>query len=190
MLEFKLGCYKTRGSWSMKVDVTCGMIRTSTEFVLMACWEDVYPQPKEWESLRNVMRHHMGGIMVYTVLRPRSGKADSFGQPCTRTPKTSSGNAEVASTMEESLQEMQCPTEQPPSRIIWRLGHWLHGTIPKVLWQRIHPGGSRLCVKMGRSNALPCCWCQACSKDVPRGHLSSFWNTKDGDKWRRVSLHW
>jgi len=32
---------------------------------------------------------------------------------------------------------------------------------------------------VGRSNALPCCRCQACSKDVPRGHLSSFWNTKD-----------
>ena len=27
--------------------------------------------------------------------------------------------------------------------------------------------------------AMPC---QACSKDVPRDHLSSFWNTKDGDK--------
>ena len=28
---------KTRRSWSTKVDATYGMIRTSTEFVLMAC---------------------------------------------------------------------------------------------------------------------------------------------------------
>ena len=47
--------------------------------------------------------------MVYTVLRPRSGKVDSFGQPCTRTPKTSFEDAEDANSMEELLHEMQCP---------------------------------------------------------------------------------
>ena len=82
------------------------------------------------------------------------------------------------------------PTEQPLGRIIWRLGHWLHGTIPKVLWHRIHPGGSWLCVQMGRSSGMPCDRLQACSTDVPRDHISLFWDTKDGDKWRRVSLHW
>ena len=41
--------------------------------------------------------------MVYTVLKPRSTKADSFGQPCMRTPKTSFEDAEDASSMEGLL---------------------------------------------------------------------------------------
>ena len=53
----------------MKVDYTCGMIRISTEFVLMACWEGVDQQLKEQGSLKSVMQHHMGDTMVYFILK-------------------------------------------------------------------------------------------------------------------------
>jgi hypothetical protein len=50
----------------------------------------------------------------------------------------------------------QCnaPPLQPTSGDLRCLGHWLHGTIPKVSWQRIHPYLHGLCVKMGGSSTI------------------------------------
>ena len=61
------------------------------------------------EGMRIIEKCHVGDTMVCTILSPRSGKADSSGQPCTRTPKTSFEDAEDANIMEELLHEMQCP---------------------------------------------------------------------------------
>ena len=93
----------------MKVDSNCGTIHTYTEFVLMACWEGMDQQLKEQGSLKSVMQHHMGDTMVYFVVKTKSGRADSFGQPCMKIPKISFEDARDANCMEESPHEMQCP---------------------------------------------------------------------------------
>jgi len=86
----------------------------------------------------------------------------------------------------------QCnaPHKQSPSLTIRRLGHWLHGTIPEVTGLRVHTGGSGIRIQVGGSITMQSCRCQTCPEDVPWNHLPSVWNSKNGHKWRRVTLHW
>ena len=56
----------------------------------------------------NVTHHHMEGIMVHSALIPRSGKVDSFGQPCVKIWRTSSEGVEHVKGMGTSIQEMPC----------------------------------------------------------------------------------
>ena len=76
---------KTKGSSSMKVVSTYGMNCTSSESAMMAYSEDVYQWKKASRSLNDATRHHMEDIMVHSILIRRSGKVDSFGQPCMKT---------------------------------------------------------------------------------------------------------
>jgi hypothetical protein len=48
----------------------------------MACSKDVYRQKKASRLSNDAIHHHMEGIMVHSALIQRSGKVDSFGQPC------------------------------------------------------------------------------------------------------------
>jgi hypothetical protein len=73
---------RTKGSSSMKVISTYGISRTSSESALMACSKDVYRQKKASRLSNDAIHHHMEGIMVHSALIQRSGKVDSFGQPC------------------------------------------------------------------------------------------------------------
>ena len=98
---------KTKGSSSMKVVSTYGMNRMSSEAALTACSEGVYRWKKASRSSNNAT-HHMEDIMVHSALIQRSGKVDSFGQPCMKTWKTSSGGVEHVKGMGISIQEMPC----------------------------------------------------------------------------------
>lgn len=82
------------------------------------------------------------------------------------------------------------PNIQSSNGTVWCMGQRLHVTFFKVPWLRVHPSPCRLHIQMGRSNAMPSCWHQAWLQEVPRGHLPSFWNTADGNKWRKDSFHW
>ena len=99
---------KTKGSSSMKVVSTYGMNHTSSESALTACSEDVYRQKKASRLQNDATRHHMVDIMGHSALMQRSGKVDSFGQPCMKTRRTSSGDVERVRGMGTSIQEMPC----------------------------------------------------------------------------------
>jgi hypothetical protein len=70
------------------------MIRTSLEFVQMVYSEDVYQLKKESKSLKDAIHHHMEDIMEHFVHNRRSRRADFSGQPCMKTPRNSSRDAE------------------------------------------------------------------------------------------------
>ena len=91
-LWLQVMCHQGRikGSLSTKVISTYGMNRTSSEFALMACSEGVYRWKKASRSSSNATHHHMEDIMGHSALIQRSGKVDSFGQPCMKTRGTSS----------------------------------------------------------------------------------------------------
>jgi hypothetical protein len=57
----------TRGSLSMRVVFTYGMICTSSEFVQMSYSEDVYQLKKESKSLKDAIHHPMEDIMEHSV---------------------------------------------------------------------------------------------------------------------------
>jgi hypothetical protein len=61
-----------------KVVTTCGMIRTSSEFVLMDFSGDVYQLRKELRSLKDTTHHHMEDIMAHFALTQKSGRVDFF----------------------------------------------------------------------------------------------------------------
>ena len=82
---------KTKGSSSTKVISTYGMNRTSSESALMACSKDVYQWKKASRSSNDATHQHMEDIMVHFALIQRSSKVDSFGQPCMKIQRTSSG---------------------------------------------------------------------------------------------------
>ena len=107
----------TRGeqkeSSSMKVAYTYGMNCTSSEYVLMAYSEDVYRQRKASRLSNDATHHHMEDIMGHSALIQKSSKADSSGQPCTITPKTSYGGVLHVKNMGVSIQEMPC--HSPPT---------------------------------------------------------------------------
>jgi hypothetical protein len=90
----------------MRVVFTYGMIRTSSEFVQMGYSEDVYQLKKESKSLKDVIHHPMEDIMEHFVHIRRSSNVDFFGQPCMKTQKNSSGNAEHVRNMATSIPEM------------------------------------------------------------------------------------
>ena len=73
---------KTKESLSMKAISTYGMNRTSSESILTTCSEDVHRWKKASKSSNDATHHHMEDIMVHSALIQRSGKVDSFGQPC------------------------------------------------------------------------------------------------------------
>jgi hypothetical protein len=60
----------------MKVVTTCGMIRTSSEFVLMDFSGDVYQLRMELRSLKDATHHHMEDIMAHSALTQKSGRVD------------------------------------------------------------------------------------------------------------------
>ena len=57
----------------------------SSESALTACSKGVYRWKKASRSLNNATHQHMEDIMVHSALIQRSGKVDSFGQPCMKT---------------------------------------------------------------------------------------------------------
>jgi hypothetical protein len=83
------------------------MIHTSSEFVQMGYSEDVY-QLKESKSLKDAIHHPMEDIMEHSVHIQRSGTANFSGQPCMKTPRNSSGDAEHVRNMATSIPEMSC----------------------------------------------------------------------------------
>jgi hypothetical protein len=87
---------------------TYGMICTSSEFVQMGYSEDVYQLKKESKSLKDAIHHPMEDIMEHSVHIQRSGKADFFGQPCMKTPRNSSRDAEHVRNMATSIPEIPC----------------------------------------------------------------------------------
>ena len=95
----------------MKVVSTYGMNHTSSESALMAYSEDVYRQRKASRLSNDATHHHMEGIMGHSAPIQRSSKVDSFGQPCMKTRKTSSGDMERVRGMGISIQEM--PSHSP-----------------------------------------------------------------------------
>ena len=99
---------KTKGSSSTKVVSTYGMSRTSLESALMAYSEGVYRWKKGSRSLNDAIHQHMEDIMVHYTLIRRSGKEDSFGQPCMKIRRTSSRSVERVRGMGISIQEMPC----------------------------------------------------------------------------------
>ena len=50
--------------------------------------------------------------------------------------------------------QYNAPPLQPTSGDLQCLGHWLHGAIPKVPWQQVHPHHRWLHIKMGESFTL------------------------------------
>ena len=99
---------KTKENSSTKVVSTYGMNYTSLESALMACSEDVYRWKKASRSSNDATHHHMVDIMAHSALIQRSGKVDSFGQPCMKTWRTSSGDVEHVRGIGISIQEMPC----------------------------------------------------------------------------------
>ena len=93
---------RTKGSSSTKVISTYGMNRTSSEFALMAYSEGVYRWKKESGSPSDATHHHMEDIMVHSALIQRSGKVDSFDQPCMKIRRTLPRGTGI------SIQEMPC----------------------------------------------------------------------------------
>ena len=104
---------RTSESSSMKVASTYGMNCTSSESALMDYSGGVFQLRKQPRSSRDVTWHHMEDIMGHSALMLKSDKADSFGQPCMMTPKTSYGGASHVKNMEISMQEMPC--HSPPT---------------------------------------------------------------------------
>ena len=95
---------RTKGSYGKRY----GMSRTSLESILMACSKDVNRQKKASRSLNDATHHHMEDIMVHSALIRRSGIVDSFGQPCMKTRRTSSGGLEHVRGTGILIQEMMC----------------------------------------------------------------------------------
>ena len=131
---------RTKESSSTKVVFTYGMNHTSLESALMAYLESVYRQKKASRSLSDATHHHMEDIMVHSALIRRSSKVDSFGQPCMKTRRTSSGDVEHFRGTGISIQEMPCHSP-PTSRsnfsmsgllIIW--GHFRSQEIVNTSW--------------------------------------------------------
>jgi hypothetical protein len=113
----------------MKVVSTYGIHRTSSEFVLMACSEDVYQWRKALRSFRNATHHHMEDIMGYSILMRRFGRVDSFGQPCMKILRISSGDVERVRGTGISIQEM--PFHSPTTS---RLSSLMSGEL--ITWDR------------------------------------------------------
>ena len=99
---------RIKGSLAMKVASTYGMNRTPSKSALMAYLEDVYRWKKASRSSGDATHHHMEDIMVHSAVIRRSGKVDSFGQPCMKIQRTSSEGVEHVRGMGISIQEMPC----------------------------------------------------------------------------------
>ena len=99
---------RTKESSSTKVVSTYGMNHTSLESTLMAYSEGVYRWKKASRSSNDATHHHMEDIMVHSAPIRRSGKVDSFGQPCMKTRRTSSGGVERVRGTGILIQEMPC----------------------------------------------------------------------------------
>jgi hypothetical protein len=84
------------------------MIRTSLEFIQMGYSEDVYQRKNESKSLKDSIHQPMEDIMEHSVHIQRSSRADFSGQPCMKTPRNSSGDAEHVRNMATSILEMPC----------------------------------------------------------------------------------
>jgi hypothetical protein len=79
-----------------------------SESALIACLEDVYQQKRASRSLNDATRHRMEDIIEHSALMRRSGKVNSFGQPCMKTQRISFRDVELVRGMEISIQEMPC----------------------------------------------------------------------------------
>ena len=166
------------------------MIHTYIGYAQMVCWDDACPQQKPYESSRNATLQHMEATMEHSELKQKSGRVVSFGQWCMRTLVNTFEVSKMPDVGWHNISQRNSPHVQSPSWIIRRLGHWLHGTIPKVLGLRVHTGGSRVRIQVGGSITMQSCWHQTCPEDVPRSHLPTVWNSENGHKWWRVTLHW
>jgi hypothetical protein len=67
----------------------------------------------------------------HSALIQKFGKVDSFGQPCTTTPKTLYRGVLRVRNMGVSMQEMPSTHHQLSVRALWCLGNRLYGTISK-----------------------------------------------------------
>ena len=123
---------RIKGSSSTKVVSAYGMNCTSLESALMAYSEDVYRQRKASRSSNDATHLHMEGIMVHSALIRRSGKVDSFSQPCMKIRKTLSGGVEHVRGIGTLIQEM--PFHSPTTfRLSSSLsGNRLHGTFSEI----------------------------------------------------------
>jgi hypothetical protein len=81
---------------------------TSSESTLTVYSGDVYRQKKTSRSLNDVTHHHMEDIMGHFALMQRFSRVNSFGQPCMKTQRISSGDVEHVRGMGISIQEMLC----------------------------------------------------------------------------------
>jgi hypothetical protein len=98
----------------MKVASTYGMNRTSIESAPMDYSGGVQAE-KGTKIIERCHYHRMEDILGHFALMLRSGKVDSTGQPCTKTPKTSYGGAFHVRNMAISMQEMPCHSPPPSS---------------------------------------------------------------------------
>jgi hypothetical protein len=99
---------KIKESSSMRVVSTYGMIHTSLECARTGCSEDVYQLKKESKSLNVVTHHPMEDTMGHSEHIQRFSRVDSFGQPCMKTRRTLSEDADCVRSMATSIQEMPC----------------------------------------------------------------------------------
>ena len=137
----------------MKVGSSYGMRRTSSESALMACSEDMYRQRKSSRLLNDATHHHIEDIMAHSALMRRSGKVDSFGQPCMKIRRTSSRVVERVRGKGTSIQEMPChspTTSRLSSSMSRELITWDHfqsqNTVNTSWWKLImSPSGLKPC---------------------------------------------
>ena len=92
----------------MKVVSTYGMNHTYSESALTAYSKDVHQQRKASRLSNDATHHHMEDIMGHSALVLRSGRVDSFVQPCTTTPKISYRGVLLVTNMGVSMQETLC----------------------------------------------------------------------------------
>ena len=163
---------------------------TYTGSVLTNYYEDVRPPQRVHKSSRGVTLHHTEVTMEYFTHSPKPRHAASTGLQCIKTRRSSSIDAVSASYKATSVHAMPCHFTSTSKSKFLTSGELTFWAIQEIRLLRAHPCSSWLRIKMGRSITVSSNRCQACKKDVSRDHVSLFWDTKNGDKWRSVTLHW
>ena len=144
---------RTKENSSTKVISTYEMSRTSSESALTACSEGVYRPKKASRSSSDATHHHMEDTMEHSALIRRSGKVNSFGQPCMKIRRTLFGDVERVRSTGISIKEMPCrlaTTSRSRSLMSRELTTWDHLQSQKAIstsWRQLtmSPSGLKPC---------------------------------------------
>jgi hypothetical protein len=110
------------------------MTHTCTGCVLMDCWGGVCQWQKGCKSLKNAMQHCTEAITEYSTHKLRSGSAVLLAYDVRRHQRIHPKVSKIPAAWEHHRSQRNAPALQPSNRDIWRLRHWLHGTILKIPW--------------------------------------------------------